>query len=522
MTKHLYVLALCALLGACATAPIQQSASELAPTHGYVYVNLPKGGSGTFLTLRSLSDQKKYTLLARNDPGANAYGFWVLAGEYEVYQWGAELWGPYPSVTVKPGQITDLGSLVQISLGGYEFVMLPLQVPEFSHHVEAAVSEYRSVLSTTTLIEWQPSAPPQPMIMRAPATGLGLIGDLLIEYSRRVNKPSLNSQLKAAKTIPEFLAIAKTAATPLVDDVASDGPGTLYYPADYGQIRVRNAAGEWSAIDTGTLHRLTAAEYVSGRLVAGAHDGSIRISEDGGKTWRKAASVPNNDAVIDIDRVGSRWFVMAAHPSMRFGLEMTDRLSLYVSESDDFSGLKLLKEATTDPNLVALNFQGERAEAVGNYYFVLMSPALLRLDLNTMELRDISPPVRMDGFRTSRTSNLITAWRQQGMFSKLFVSSDFGDSWREYDAPPYIIHQIYFETPSDGRAVRMAAGAFTGTLEMFKYDSSKNNWTKTHEAPRGCNFMFHDDAGIARFCITAGGSILSYVDDKWSMEFSAE
>lgn len=207
---------------------------------------------------------------------------------------------------------------------------------------------------------------------------------------------------------------------------------------------------------------------------------------------------------------------------MRFGLEMTDRLSLYVSESDDFSGLKLLKEATTDPNLVALNFQGERAEAVGNYYFVLMSPALLRLDLNTMELRDISPPVRMDGFRTSRTSNLITAWRQQGMFSKLFVSSDFGDSWREYDAPPYIIHQIYFETPSDGRAVRMAAGAFTGTLEMFKYDSSKNNWTKTHEAPRGCNFMFHDDAGIARFCITAGGSILSYVDDKWSMEFSAE
>src|SRR6266705_4210578 len=158
MKKRFFLVFTAILLSTCASVPVVQSPAELAATHGYVFAHVPGTGSSSTKSARSLRDNAEYPLPARGE--ADAYGRWLPAGEYTLSGWTAPGGGPYPSFTVKPGRLTDLGTFFTFPVGGYDTVIVTVRHPEVDGHVKTAIDEYRPYLVSAETIEWMPQAPP--------------------------------------------------------------------------------------------------------------------------------------------------------------------------------------------------------------------------------------------------------------------------------------------------------------------------------------------------------------------------
>jgi hypothetical protein len=518
MKKYFLMFCLAFLLAGCVSVPVQ-SPSELAATHGYVYVNLPKGGTGS-LAIKPLNEKKEYGLLAREDSGVRAFGRWLPAGEYKLAKWGDYKWGDYPSFSVKAGHLTDLGSLIPFQIGGHEIVVLPIRHSEVARDVSIAINEYKPFLVSMEPIKWEPQAPPKPIKLKMQSTGLGLVADLISQHERNVNKPSMNKQLREVASVQDFFRLAKAAMPPLTDEPSIDAQANLYYGADFGQIRFRKPTAEWGAIDTGTLNAVTAVEVYSASIIAGFENGIIRGSDNGRTNWKQLASLGPDESVVDIDRVDNHWFVTTARliPNP-YGSHSVDQVNVYVARKSDFSDLSNIKQVSIKtPNF----FLKVRGEAVNNFYYVNPIPDLLRLDILSMQWDKITPSKQVNGFHISPRTETLAAYNAMGMFSKLYVSTDHGDNWNEYKTPPMHFMDIYFEDKSEGRAVRMNMGAFTSTYELMEYDPAKKTWKKTSDVPAGCDRVLRDTDYAPKFCITKGGSILGYARPQWAVEFSIE
>lgn len=515
--NFLFLLAL--LITGCVSVPATQSPSQLSSNHGYVYVNLPKGQPSDKLMLKSLMDDSQYTLLSRSDSDVHALGLWLPAGEYKLFKWDDSNLDGYPPLKVEVGRLTDLGSFIPIQIGGYEFVVLPVRPPEFSKNVDIPINEYKAFLKSKETIEWKPEKTPNPTKSQFNAAGYGIVVELLLEYERHANKPSINKQLRGATSIQDFFRLAKMAAPPLTKESGRDAAGRIYYGADLGQIRVRKPVGEWDAIDTGTLNSVTAVEVSGAMIVAGFENGVIKVSENAGVTWKEIVSLGRNTSVLDIDRVGGDWIILATRKATdNRSLKGIEQIVVYRAKRNDFKDITNIKQI----EIKAPIYFVPHGEAVNDYYYVSSFPDLLRLNVVTSEWKTVTPPTDVSGFHVSPTTGVIAAYRIMGAFSKLFVSTDQGESWSKYDNPPYVIMDIHFKSKTDGEATRWSMGAFSGNIELLKYNNLQDSWSKTGEAPHGCGRLLIDVSNMGKFCITTAGSILKFVDRNWVAEFAVD
>jgi hypothetical protein len=333
---------------------------------------------------------------------------------------------------------------------------------------------------------------------------------------------------------------------PRGDEAGVDRDGNLYYGADLGQIRVRRPDGTWNSLDTGSLTEITAVEAAGARLVAGDLRGVLRVSDDGGSSWTKAHGLIGNQAILDIDRVDSRWLVIAADfidapPPLGFvaaapgtprGWTLGARLYVYSGSRDDFTDLAPIREvALQQPgfSVAAVGFTRIRGltetyagHAAGGFYFLSTLKSLLRLDLATLQWSEHDAGHRVDSIRISRDGKLITAKRLQGAFSKVSVSSDYGVTWIPYSRPPYVLYDVALETADSGESTRWNAGMFSAAIEFYAYDPKLKDWRKSFGTPEGCVQLLRDAEYQQRYCLTNGGSILARQGDTWVAEFALE
>jgi hypothetical protein len=519
-------LALCASAYAADKAP-SSSPAQLSATHGFVRVSLAQEALETGLSLRAPSARKAERLSRDTTIGRYTYGAWLPAGDYQVEGLKSADGSPYQVVTVRAGQMTDLGAVLQLQLGGYQTVLLAIAHPEAAAEAAAARKRFDKELVGET-IEWRPTAPPMANKSGTPGASAGLVVDLLLAYDRRVNKPAFNTQMRSATTVDELYRLAKLAVAPDVDEPGVDPEGNSYYGADFGQLRVRRVNAEWQTLDTGTLASIAAVEIHGDRMFAGTADGAIRSSDDRGQTWREVARVGEGETLLDIDVAAERLLVLAAtttrdhrFPRIKYGAQ----IKLYSATADQPNDLAFVR-VIANVKQVRLRVPGISdafaGQAVGDIYYVNAVDDVQRLDARSMQWSTLKPPHRVSSLHIAGKPTVLTALLAQGMFSKVSLSTDEGATWTPYNRPPYAIYDVGFVSPDIGSASRWSSGAFSATLEFLSYDPNKKAWSKTHEAPFGCKLMLRDATYAQQHCVTSGGSILAYVDNAWIAEFAVE
>jgi hypothetical protein len=532
----------CVCLPASAAKKPEPTPAERAATHGYLRATLPQWEFAAEFRVTSIQGKKKETFVPdlKERAGLASWGGWIAAGEYQITGILGADGKPYAPIVIRAGELTDLGMLLRVPVGGYEYMLVPLDTADSERDAEQARATLAPLLKSQDFIRWRPTELPQTARFTEKNTGLGLIADLLIAHDRKVNKPPLGKSLKETRDLQGFLALAKSTMPPRAEEAGVDSEGNLYYGADLGQIRVRDTAGNWSHRDTGTYLEISAVEASGQALVAGNLRGQLLASADGGASWRLAHALDPGLAVLDIDRAGSRWFVLAAPfidmpaplgfvaapPGTPRGWNLRDKLLIYSGTSDDFSDLALLKEVTMAP-LWGAHWRGAcdpvAGHVVGGTYLVNTIPGIQRLDLATMTWSMATDPGhRIDTVRLSADGSIMTVKRQQGAFSKISTSTDLGNSWTPQSRPPYIIYDAAFETADSGEATRWNMNAFGVVLEFYRYDPKVKDWRKAYESPAGCVQMLRDANFAQRFCLTSGGSVLARKDDAWVAEFALE
>lgn len=517
MKKIFVSLVIAFFLAGCATAPVTQDANLLSKTQGYVFANFPKTGAGSQLTVTRVGSKESFTLLPRAE--ANGWGRWLVPGEYKITQWGATKWTDYQSFTVKAGQVTDLGSLIPMSLGGYQYVILPIRLKETEAAIQAPLREYSAQLTTAEPIRWEPQTVPPVLKEVAQPTGLGLIVDLMMDYQRKVTKPSLNKQLLSVKTSQEFFTIAKSGSAPATDETPIDAKGNLYFGADFGQVRVRSPQGVWSSFDTASLYPVTAVEVCGENLVAGYANGVIKMSTDKGATWKQVKDFGSAEAVLDIDCLKDRNIVITGqYAETQWAFKPLKNVRLYGGKA--FADLAQLSNhdipAAQQGGILQI-----RGEQIQDQYIFIVPVSLFSLDLKTNQVTNISKEKKVNGFHTTPNTSIITAWLAAGAFSDTYVSSNGGQSWKEIESPSLMINDIIFDSETKGVATRINPGMFTVTPEFYNYDSAKNKWVKDYDGLTSCSVLLHNEKNKVQFCVAPGGNIFGYdaATKKWQAEF---
>lgn len=531
MVKWISACAAAWVLVGCASAPPVQDAGQLAKTHGFVHATFPVHdpvdtlqGMPDATRLVAVGNSTEYRLTRTTAYGANAHGLWVPAGTYEVRPLKARNGGAYDTVVVEAGRVTDLGAIVPVPLGNDEVGVVIVQQAEVVAEREAVVAGLRPYLVSAEPIIWSPRVPPKATKIPSPASNMGLIGQLITEYGRSVQRAPLNAQLKDAASNDELLRLARTATVPATDEVAVGEDGAVYWGAALGQLRARAPDGTWSSVDTGTLQAITAVEMNAGRLVAGSDRGEILVGSPGRPDWRRVASLGADRTILDIDRVGTRWMVIAAEikpAGAGLPAPQIQWFEVYTSTADDLSGLTLVHRQDKGFKSHVLNAQHGRGMADGTTYFVHGFDAEpLRVDLNTLAVSTPKSPTLI-WMHAAADRSVLTGAFPGGGWTKVHLSRDHGTTWQQIDNPPYPIYDVQFESPTRGYATRWTRGGmFTSDLEFMTYDAARNTWVLDHTAPTGCLRPLRDARQIHQYCLTRGGSILNWVDGKWQPEFA--
>lgn len=516
-----------AALSGCATAPATmpvQNPELLRATHGFVRVTLPVADASSRFVLRAVDGGAEHEL--RRDPalGAQVFGAWLPAGDYAIPELSNKDGSKYLAVPVSAGRMTELGGLVPLHIGAHEIITLPIRHPEIAAEAARAVDRLGPHLSARQSIDWLPSAIPKETAIPSPSLNLGLIVDLMMAYERHVNRPPLREQLKQQTSIESMYRLALGAMPPRNEEPAVDAKGNLYFGAELGQVRVRGSDGRWSHLDTGTLQTITAVATSGARLIAGTARGTFRASDDGGRQWSQIAAVNDGEAVLDIDRIGSRWIVLTTrytHAPHAPRLDHAEELNVYTTTNEDLGNLVLARQIKLGGRQPLIQSWIPKGQTWRDHYYVNNIHELLRLDASSMQWTAFKLPSAVTTTNVSRRNGTLTATFIAGAFSKVHVSVDGGATWLRRDNPSYPIYDVDFDAIDVGLGTRTNMGAFTSTLEFLRYDAGKDSWKTTHEAPAGCVRILRDADRAQRFCLTSGGSILNHVDGKWAVEFAA-
>lgn len=468
------------------------------------------------LVLKSVDTGDEFTLkaqsghpqvLAANLPEGR---YWV----YDMVRSRTDL--AHAPIEVRAHQVTELGGLRWVDIGRNRRAMFA----EPHADASAALKAWPSQWPESPRSLWVQDRLPIQIDVNAdaPLSGLGLIADLISLYEKEANRPAIKQQLHMAKSPAHLLELARQIAQPTYDELARDADGNLWVGAEMGQLRQRKPSGEWTAIDTGTASPLTALHVAEGSMVVGTIDGRLLARQPDAR-WQALRRFNPTDVVLDIDRLGKRWFVLVGKAGTMGVLRTVENLVLYSGVAEDLSDLSALRSISGRQILQPLNVI--RGQVQGTRYYLNAGDDFGYFEGDSTEWHALKPGHAVTHFRINPSNGTLTAFKAQGGFSKLRVSEDKGASWKALDTPPYTVADIQLMDAGTGQATRFNMGAFTSNMELMRFDGTK--WAKLAEfEPAACRRTLKSEDGQQWFCISAGGSILRIEEGKLKVESAVE
>lgn len=525
ITRLSFTISIAAIMSACGTTPpVQQSAASLRQSNGYVVVALPRllGVGAAGVTLRPVGGGTDYVLapLVTNN---EVLALWVPPGQYEIVEMVGPTKGKYDPIEVKAGQVTDMGGIVWADIGNNERVLLPLHHQELTAAVTAA-TEPLNALSMGERIEWKPTTPPMIQKVSTSSAVPGLVVAAINAYVDHVNKTPVRAQLHAAKSLDEFTKLYLPSAAPVLGGSSVDAAGAVYLGGNFGYLRKRDTTGAWRSIDTGTMSPLTAVEAAGDRVVVGTHNGLLLTSADNAQTWNRLHQFEKKETVLNIHRAGNEYLVLTG----KFVGEATgrsaamDSMQIYVLNLSTMAP-KLLRKIELPKRINWFQIGYLQASLAGNYYLVNTLESIERFDLSARTWKTVSAPHDVTHLRSAHNGGIVTAFKAQGVFSKLSISTDFGGSWKAMETPPYPVNDIQMESTEVGYASRWDIGTFASAMQLTQYDPGSKSWKPTWTAPVAtCLRTLRDGSGNEQLCVTGNGSIFRIGSGKLVPEFLAE
>jgi len=492
------------------------------PGAGYVVMSFPSLEFPVRVLVRS-ADKKEYDVPVLTGLSEAAAGAWLPAGDYRLARWAGREVADYATFHVDAGAVTDLGGLVPIDIGGYRAIVVPVRTVETAAAAKEAVKALAIQPARAEPVVWQATSEPLQLADQGANSPLpGLVPLALAAIERKHNQSPMSDRLGADRDNRHVLDAAREAAVPVMRVPAVDDRKRLFFGAELGQIRVRDEAGLWTSIDTGSLHRVTALGTSGHALVAGMDDGSVRSSVDGGAHWVEASRLDcERGRVTDVSFSGTQWAVtvvgltewnFAGVPAM---FKMT-RACVYLSGDAAPAHLARKQRVDFEPRLVITSI---RSHITPTDYFVSISPDLMKLDLATGNWQRLPFDGSIDGFSYNDANGTVVAFHPQGAFSKVFVSPDGGATWKRVARPPYAISDLRFLSPTEGYAVRIDSKAFSVERQLYRYDAARDDWSMTKKLPEDCVDLLNDADGKPAYCLSRGGSILNLAQTPMAVEY---
>lgn len=534
--KRFLALAAVAALSGCATQAPLQNAADLRHSHGYVVAALPPvasslgsgpsalspfaGAQGFTVTLRSLKDGSEVPL---DSTGDRALARWVPAGTYEIAEMVGKEKGTVSPIEVSAGRATDLGGLTWASVGANQRVLLPLRHPEIAERTSSVVQQAKEHLPAG-VIEWSPPVTPPPQDIPAASINAGLIGDLMMVAAQKANQAPLRDRLRAATDLKEFTALYASSAAPLIGDSATDAHGNLYIGSNFGMLRKRDTRGEWSSIDTGTIAAVTAVHANEQAIVIGTQDGRLRTSVDRGRTWSALHRFSDRESVQSIHHVAGRYLIVTGQTAdARERQPGITGASVYEMRSASSERPNLIRKLDFASRVVPFLASSITGVVADRFFYLNSISGVDRLDLTNGTWTTVKVPHEVHYLRSSSDGKLLTGFKEQGLFSKLSISSDYGATWLPLNTPPYHVQDVRMETSTSGAGLRWDSGLFAAALQWITYDDQTKSWTPVWTAPpASCVRAVRDSSGAAQLCVSSGGSIFRLTPQGLVPEFLAQ
>ena len=493
----------CVLLTGCQSTslPVQQDPAQLSQTRGYVFVEFPK--KEYILRIKSIEDGRNYEL----QTAAQSAGLWVPPGTYQLYGLRGNVIGPtnevfdvsgYPPFEIKKGVVTNLGALVNFSVGEGKVLWLQRPSKNSDGRLKRWLSVNESYLETSDVITWQVESVPD--AIETDIRGNGFLVDLLIEAENKSLGGQLQTDLLTIKDVDKLYdrlvlkSLPQTHFNELgIVHVTNDNQGNQYFPAQLGQIKKRNKEGSWISIDTGYTSSVKTLQVDESFIYAGLASGQLILSRDSGNSWDEIYHF-DGMTVSKVHKVGQKLFVLTHHSANK---------SSHIFSSDLKSKLEFVELKKSNR---AISIEPMSQQVGNTLYFNLSVEEIFKLKADSMAITVQPIPDSLINFYVSPEGSITVMTRS--VFGNLHVSDPYGKNWKEIDFPK--MGKAYFSSYDTGAAFAWG--------KVKEYDSNKEKWKSVANFHDGCLVALVDEEKLDLFCTDIEGNIFKYHNKNWKPE----
>lgn len=421
----------------------------------------------------------------RNEGSQSAVGgFFVSALLQEMSKAGANVQTSPSTFAVKPGAVTNLGTIVsalpETPGGGMKLAILADQANRESALADLAPST-RARLSSKTALGW--NSEPDPRIA---------------------------SQ--------DLSAIRPYVRSPSPLEVTSDG--RLMIGSPLGLVHIRSTSGQWSTMSTGSLDTITVVRALKGgNLVAGADTGRYFVWSARDTTWN-AYRAADGDRIVQIEPMGDLGYAILVESRTRNVPKKTSIRVLFKERLDASTEAKELMQSEVRSTMNGtMFFDGQELFAYLNLSGMVRTSNVLRFNPRTGEQSS-----QTENFWAKSFYRLSDGTVARERFNGTSFYTDFsndGKTWQKDGRLTPSAARFLDRQSAYGITLR-SMGWSTSTFVLSKTTNGGSSWENV-----GSNFELSKIDAVRvvgqRMYVHTGKELLSSQDEgkTWNVEWPA-
>ncbi|PMN72194.1 hypothetical protein BCT27_15200 [Enterovibrio norvegicus] len=416
---------------------------------------------------------------------------------------------------VKLGGITDLNTLVPLSLGGGTYSLLSL--PREKDFTPNVVLDNLDLFKNAPEVSWTSSNKPVVVgKIEYGSTGQGLIADLIVDHEKESQQTRATGVFREGKGHYDTLKKYQH-YLPVTGAIASGEDGKDYIGTYFGKIKVwGDRKSNPLIIDTGSIHAVVALDVSDNNHIYAALDsGAIIVSYDEGNSWNELFRLSSDEIIFYIKEINSKMYIGAWKPAAgeafdkyRANASVKPNVSLF-----EYDNQKINTLVSVDANATyAASFNPTIINNNNEIYIAFPDDNFVKVDINSGVSTQSKLLDDLHGMALHKDGSM-TMWLRAGIFSDSYKSTDLGTTWQEVDIPP---NPLYLGYNAYGDLILWNQRDYQ-KINLNKFFNGE--WQLVSQSPQGCVRLLMNDDGLRAYCTTANGLVREFYKGGWGRAF---